>query len=139
MNETLWKHREKQWKPRNKQAALVVRKANPLLLHTPLPEPPKLAPTLAEKLASESKIRLARIAAIEKEAKERIARRAAERAAKAKPQPPKVWKNMWAAKAAKRMAKSRGLPPPTTEELRKIRAAMPNYGKPVYRTSRLTP
>lgn len=134
MNETLWKHEEKKWKPRNKQAALITRRASPLQLHVPPPEPAKREPTLAERLSAESKIRLARIAAIEQEAKELRERRATERAAKAKPPKPKVWKNMWAAKHAKRMAKSLGLPKPTAEQLRAIRKSQPNYGKPVYTT-----
>lgn len=132
MNETLWEHKEKKWKPRNKQAALITRRASPLLLHVPPPEPAKREPTLAERLAAESKIRRARIVALEQEAKERRERRAAERAANAKPPKPKVWKNMWAVKAAKRMAKSRGLPPPTQAQLREIRKAQPNYGQRLY-------
>lgn len=134
MNETLWKHKEKKWNPINKQAALIIRRASPLLLHAPPPEPAKREPTLAERLAAESKIRLARIAAIEQEAKERRERRAAERDSNVKPPKPKVWKHMWAVKAEKRMAKSRGLPPPTQAQLRDIRKAQPNYGKPLYST-----
>lgn len=119
---------ENNWKPRNKQAGFVVRKANELLLHTPPLETTK-APTLAERLEAESKARLARIALIEKEAKERIERRKKARELKFKPQKPKVWKHMWAAKYLKRLNKSRGLPPPTTEEIRKFREKQPNFGK----------
>jgi len=132
MNETLWKHQEKTWKPRNKQAALITRRANPLLLHVPPPEPAKREPTLAERLSAESKIRTARIEALEQAAKERRDLRASKRALKANPPKPKVWRNLWAVKAAKRMAKSRGLPPPTQSQLLEIRKAQPNYGKPLY-------
>lgn len=131
MDKTLWHHEEKKWKPRNKQAALITRRANPLLLHTPPPEPPTIAPTHEERIAQESQERRLKIEALELESKLLRERRAAERASKTRPPKPKVWKNMWAAKAAKKMAKLRGLPAPTSEQLRVIRKAQPNYGKPL--------
>ncbi len=130
MNETLFKHEEKIWKPRNKQAAMIMRRASPLLLHTP-PEELTHYPTRAEILEAESKIRLARIAAIEAEQNEKRERKALARAAIKVAIQPKKWKHMWAVKAAKRMAKSRGLPPPTQKQLMDIRKAQPNFGKPI--------
>jgi len=129
MNETLWKHSEKKWKPRNKQAAMIVRKATGYSV--PPREPPKLAPTLAQRLAAESKIRVERIARLEQELKERKERRAA---SKLKIMPKtKVWRNMWLAKHLRRMAKSRGLPTPSKEVIRAARMADPNYGKPLWK------
>ncbi len=133
MNETLFKHEEKKWKPRNKQAALIVRRANPMLLHTAPFDESKREPTRAERLESEAKALRLSIENREAENKARLERRAAIRAAEVKPIKVKTNKNMWAARYARKMAKSRGLPPPTTEELRAIRKAAPGYGQTLFK------
>lgn len=129
MNETVFRDENKKWKPRNMQAAMIVRRASALLLHTPPPEPVKREPTLGERLEAESKIRLARIAAVELEIVERRERKALLRASRGKPKPTPVWKNMWIVKHAKRMAKSRGLPAPSQSELRSLRLSQYTTGK----------
>ncbi len=130
MNETVFKKPEKKWRPVNKQAALITRRANPLLLHV-APAVSVKAPTLAERLEAESKIRLARIARLEVEAKERIARRAANRMANQKAPTVKPYRHLWATRYLKRMNKSRGLPAPTNQELLDFIKSQPNFGKPI--------
>lgn len=45
---TVFRDATKRWKPRNKQAAMVVRKANDALLHCPPVTTPTFAPTQAQ-------------------------------------------------------------------------------------------
>jgi hypothetical protein len=132
MNKTIFKQETKKFKPVNKQAALIVRRAS--WLYAP-PEPEAtFAPTQAEILAQHRESRLMRLKSIQEEAVQRIARRKAIREANRKPDKPKVQKNKWMLKAMRQMAKSRGLPPPTKAEITLAQKSLPNYGKPLYAT-----
>ncbi len=129
MHNKLHHNPHKEWKPRNKQAAIVVSRAS--WLHQPPHEPEKAVrlPTPEEEhVAYRNELRK-RIEAHDAEE----ARLKAERlATPPKPKKPQKQKCMWAAKLLKNLHKQRGLPPPTTEQIRAYRKAQTNYGQPKY-------
>lgn len=117
----------KEWKPRNKQAAIVVCKASWIHQAPHDPEKAIKLPTPEEEhVAYRNELRK-RIEAHEAE-KARLD--ALKKSEPPKPPKPKKQKCMWAAKLLKNLHRQRGLPPPTTEEIRAYRMSQPNYGKP---------
>lgn len=117
----------KEWKPRNKQAALVVSKSS--WIHQAPHEPEKAVrlPTPEEEhIAYRNELRRK----IEEHDAEKARRASIKAKQPQKPAKPKKQKCMWAAKLLKNLHRQRGLPPPTTEEIQAYRKAQPNYGKP---------
>jgi len=64
MDKTLWKHPEKQFLPRNKQAALITIKAKPIFLPPEEIPAPVMAETFLQKVARENAERAIRVQAI---------------------------------------------------------------------------
>lgn len=122
MDKTLWKSTEKQFTPRNKQAAMIIR-PNKNAWHMPPEEPkqPVFAKTQAEVFADEQAARKARIAELEIENAARKERRRQRKADKKKNQEKKDGRNLWAAHALKKQRKLAGLPPPVSKELKAVK------------------
>ncbi len=119
----------KEWRPRNKQAALVVSKSS--WIHQAPHEPEKAVRLLTpeeEHIAYRNELRRR----IEAHDAEEERRKALKKSEPKKPVKPQKQKCMWAAKFLKNLHKQRGLPPPTTEEIRAYRKAQSNYGQPKY-------
>lgn len=130
-DQTLWTDPEKKFKPINKQAALIARKANPW--HLPPEETPK--PVIVKR-----KTPAEIIAEYEAKAKEahRIAEehrlaKAAKRAAKPKATPEmRTLTNRWLARQMRREAKRNGLPKPTKGQINAAIAKQPGTGMPLF-------
>lgn len=125
--ETLFHKDDKKWKPRNLQAALVIRRANPLLLHV-APHEPVFEKSESDRLKDELKYLRQKIENAEAANRERKLLRDYMRISSRKPDPPKFSKNMWAARAERKRRKYLGLPPLSTEEMRAHRKSMPGFG-----------
>lgn len=119
---TLWRDEEAKFKPINKHAALIVRKAS--WWHLPPVEDaePTFAPTLKEQAEIESRQRQERIAAMEAEEGHQKWLKAQQKIeAKSIAQKTRKWKRSAAknmiAKALKRIAKQQGKPLPSGTEI----------------------
>ncbi len=132
MHNKLHQNPHKEWKPRNKQAAIVVSRAS--WLHHPPHEPEKAVrlPTPEEEhVAYRNELRKR----VEAHDAEEARLKAERKTARPKPKEPQKQKCTWAARWLKRLHKQRGLPPPTAEQIRAYQQAQPNYGQPKYRAA----
>lgn len=122
---------DRKWKPRNKQAALVVRPAH--WLHQPLPEK-RFLPSPAEQHAEHvaELERNAAIARAEAEKREAVIAERARLREEAKKTP--IARCQWARKELIAIHKRKGLPKPTWEQIRAYQRSRPGYGAPLHNT-----
>lgn len=121
---------DREWKPRNKQAALIVRPAGwinrPLSVPLYVPSPEEIAKAEAETLAKNAARMKAENDKFDAERK-KIQQEQKERASKR----PKTSRCIWARDQLRAIHKRKGLPKPTVAEVWAYRKTLPNYGKPI--------
>jgi hypothetical protein len=128
-SKTLWTHRESAWKPRNKQAAMVMRPALEIFLPPPVKPVVVTTPNVFEQRKMKQEQEKKRIAEVladkakweaERRAQQLAQREESRAAKKERLRNVKPGGGKWIAKYQRSASKVRGFQPPTAEQLQRI-------------------